>query len=211
MNSGQISGSSDNPDIWLQFQTICIYPATQTNYLYLPDGKMATIRLTRMALEPAGYTPYLAHWGGRVCSISIHPHPVKQVLVVAIHAVGVARAQDWGVGTPAQPARACTEYATVTACPTALQLNGREFPRSTRKRCGRLSSCLTLRLLILLPLPVSRLAPLMHSVHNITNCPREVPHAELATGKDARFESLCVYTRTPFLGRQEAWKVSLSV
>ena len=31
---------------------------TQTNYLYLPDGKMATIRLTRMAFEPAGSTPY---------------------------------------------------------------------------------------------------------------------------------------------------------
>ena len=32
---------------------------THTSYLYLPDGKMATIRLTRMALdlEPAGYTP----------------------------------------------------------------------------------------------------------------------------------------------------------
>ena len=28
-------------------------------YLYLPDGKMATIRLTQMALEPAGYTPYV--------------------------------------------------------------------------------------------------------------------------------------------------------
>ena len=31
---------------------------TQRSYLYLPDGKMATIRLTRMALEPAGSTPY---------------------------------------------------------------------------------------------------------------------------------------------------------
>ena len=26
---------------------------THTSYLYLPDGKVATIRLTRMALEPA--------------------------------------------------------------------------------------------------------------------------------------------------------------
>ena len=30
---------------------------THTSYLYLPDGKMATIRLTRIALEPTGYTP----------------------------------------------------------------------------------------------------------------------------------------------------------
>ena len=30
---------------------------THTSYLYLPDGKMATIRLTRIALEPTGSTP----------------------------------------------------------------------------------------------------------------------------------------------------------
>ena len=30
---------------------------THTSYLYLPDGKMATIRLTRIALEPTAYTP----------------------------------------------------------------------------------------------------------------------------------------------------------
>jgi hypothetical protein len=51
---------SDDPKYPKTFLTVSGSTwTTHTSYLYLPDGKMATIRLTRMALEPAGYTPYV--------------------------------------------------------------------------------------------------------------------------------------------------------
>ena len=48
---------SDNPRLSEDFLTVSGFTwTTHTSYLYLPDGKMATIRFTRIALEPAGYT-----------------------------------------------------------------------------------------------------------------------------------------------------------
>ena len=58
-----MSGGTEYPDIrrseisGKRCYIIRIYPDRASRYLYLPDGKMNTIRLTQMAPEPAGYTP----------------------------------------------------------------------------------------------------------------------------------------------------------
>ena len=56
---------------------------TQTSYLHLPDGKMATIQLTRMALEPTGSTPYLLAQGVRCARAALVSHVVPRAESVA--------------------------------------------------------------------------------------------------------------------------------